>query len=203
MAFVGGAGLSGGHASAAEQSAEQLVCARCHARVAETGRARKAEARNRVRMHAQHAREDEPHSTREGEESVSRRAWLRTSCAAVFGMVLGGVMGMDARKGTQVAAKETKEERIERLEEEAGPCSNCLGKGKVPCEMCSGTGFWRALGASKENRNVRYKGVVCPTCEGTGTLPCPICLGTGLGYTKGILRRRYVEPPLPGRTMQS
>lgn len=79
-------------------------------------------------------------------------------------------------------------------------CSNCQGTGKVLCELCSGTGFWRALAGSSPKQ--RYKGVVCPECEGVGTLTCPVCLGTGEGDIKGLLRRRRVEPG-PGRILQT
>lgn len=79
-------------------------------------------------------------------------------------------------------------------------CKNCVGTGRVPCELCSGTGFWRAL--STDDPKQRYKGVVCPECEGVGSLICPVCLGTGEGKIKGLLRRRRIEPG-PGRILQS
>lgn len=81
-----------------------------------------------------------------------------------------------------------------------GGCRNCQGTGKITCELCTGTGFWRAL--SGNNPNQRYKGVICPECEGVGRLSCPVCLGTGEGNIKGLLRRRKVEPG-PGRILQS
>lgn len=87
-----------------------------------------------------------------------------------------------------------------KVAEEETPCSNCTGSGKVPCELCSGTGFWRALSGSDPRQ--RYKGVVCPECEGVGELTCPVCLGTGEGNVRGLLRRRKVEPG-PGRVLQS
>jgi DnaJ-class molecular chaperone len=70
----------------------------------------------------------------------------------------------------------------------------------VPCDLCSGTGFWRALASNDANQ--KYQGVVCPECEGAGTLRCPVCLGTGDGNVKGLLRRRRVEPG-PGRILQT
>jgi hypothetical protein len=78
-------------------------------------------------------------------------------------------------------------------------CKNCTGSGKVPCDLCSGTGFWRAL--ARNDVNQKYQGVVCPECEGAGTLTCPVCLGTGEGNVRGLLRRRRIEPG-PGRILQ-
>lgn len=79
-------------------------------------------------------------------------------------------------------------------------CANCQGSGIISCELCSGTGFWRALAANDPKQ--KYKGVVCPECEGEGTLRCPVCLGTGEGQIKGLLRRRRIEPG-KGRVLQS
>lgn len=84
--------------------------------------------------------------------------------------------------------------------DEPGVCKNCEGSGKVPCDLCSGTGFWRAL--SGVDPLQKYKGVVCPECEGVGVLTCPVCLGTGEGNVRGLLRRRRIEPG-PGRILQS
>lgn len=81
-----------------------------------------------------------------------------------------------------------------------GGCKNCRGGGKVACELCSGTGFWRAI--ANNDANQKYKGVVCPQCEGVGNLVCPVCLGTGEGNVRGLLRRRKVAPG-PGRILQT
>ncbi|OSX70255.1 hypothetical protein BU14_0827s0004 [Porphyra umbilicalis] len=81
-----------------------------------------------------------------------------------------------------------------------GGCKNCRGGGTVSCELCSGTGFWRAI--ANNDANQKYKGVVCPQCEGAGSLVCPVCLGTGEGNVRGLLRRRRVAPG-PGRILQT
>lgn len=204
MAFIAGTG--GGLSKGLSTGGVPRACTQCRAGRTLDGAGRAAPPAAAASHH--HGRDGgesdgNEHVDNENAGVVSRRAMLRKSCVAFLGLIGAASANRAATRNNDANARESKEERIERLEQEAGPCSNCEGKGKVPCEMCSGTGFWRALGSSKENPNVRYKGVVCPTCEGTGTLPCPICLGTGLGYTKGILRRRTVDPPLPGRVMQS
>merc|ERR1712048_501241 len=71
-------------------------------------------------------------------------------------------------------------------------CYECMGTGIVPCELCGGTGKWRAL--NKTRMRDKYTFVECPQCFGKGVKVCGACFGSGLGNVKGFFRRTEITP---------
>lgn len=132
--------------------------------------------------------------------ACGRRALLGAGFASLLGIVIGGDAAFAAGEEGAPEGRKSRAWKPAGISDDDVKCKNCVGSGKVSCDLCSGTGFWRAL--ANNDRNQRYQGVVCPECEGEGTLRCSVCLGTGDGNVRGLLRRRRIEPG-PGRILQT
>lgn len=124
----------------------------------------------------------------EGESSLSEepRDRVETKNSRRNILFCGACLGVGLIS-TSVTNPEEANAEIVNAPPPSGACRNCQGEGAVVCDMCGGTGKWKAL--NRKRAKDTYEFTECPNCYGRGKLVCPVCLGTGLPNAKGLLRR--------------